>query len=81
LLAVRRFILAAGAGKGGSQLQYQTPVVQDFGSIAAHTFVGQKNTIGPGHVDEKAECSGGTGEGSYATPCTGKAPPHQGTFD
>jgi len=61
-------------------LQYQTPVIQDFGSIAAHTFVGQKNTIGPGHVDEKAECSGGSGDANYPTPCTGKSDP-QGTFD
>jgi hypothetical protein len=61
-------------------MRYHAPVVQDFGSIAAHTFVSQKNTIGPGHVDEKAECSSGSGSGSYATPCFGKEDP-KGTFD
>lgn len=61
-------------------MQYQIPVVQDFGSIAAHTFVGQKNTIGPGHVDEKVECSSGSGDGDYATACVGKEDP-QGTYD
>ncbi len=70
-LAVRR----PGAGKGGNQLQYETPVIRDFGSIAAHTFVTQKHTVGPGHVDEKAECSGGSGSTSYPTPCTGKGGP------
>lgn len=62
-------------------LQYQTPVIQDFGSIAAHTFVGQKNTVGPGHVDEKAECSGGSGDANYPTPCTGKGVESGGNFD
>jgi hypothetical protein len=50
-------------------------MVQDFGSIAAHTFTTQKHTVGPGHVDEKTECSSGSGSGSYATPCDGKGGP------
>jgi hypothetical protein len=62
-------------------MQYETPAVQDFGSIAAHTFIGQKNTIGPGHVDEKGECSGGSGGAEYPDPCVGKPPPNQGTWD
>jgi len=61
-------------------MQYQAPQVQDFGSIATHTFIGQKNTVGPGHIDEKAECSGGSGSAEYPTPCVGKADP-KGTFD
>jgi hypothetical protein len=61
-------------------MQYQIPAVRDFGSIAAHTFIGQKNTIGPGHIDAHAECSGGSGSGSYATPCFGKEEP-RGTYD
>jgi hypothetical protein len=57
-------------------MKYQTPTVQDFGSIAAHTFTTQKNTIGPGHVDEKVECSGGSGDANYPTPCEGKGGPY-----
>jgi hypothetical protein len=58
-------------------MQYQTPVVQDFGSIAAHTF-GATITLGdpqkgppPGHLDFNNECSGGSfdPEGPYNTPC------------
>lgn len=63
-------------------MQYQTPVISDFGSIAAHTFIGQKNTIGPGHVDKHGECSDladGSSNTSYPRPCTGKEP--KGTFD
>lgn len=63
---------------------YQTPIIRDFGSIATHTFQtgdavdeNVKMTTGPGHVDAHAECSGGTGGGSYPTPCEGKG----GTYD
>lgn len=59
-------------------MQYQAPQVQDFGSIATHTFIGQKNTVGPGHIDEKAECSGGSGGAEYPKSCTGKG---GGAFD
>jgi hypothetical protein len=55
-------------------MQYQTPVVQDFGSIAAHTFtaIGVANPpkgTGPGHLDWADECSGGSGDANYPVPC------------
>ncbi len=55
-------------------MQYQTPVVQDFGSIAAHTFtriqVGNPpKGLGPGHLDFADECSGGSGDANYPVPC------------
>ena len=57
-------------------MQYQTPMVQDFGSIAAHTFSDQKRTVGPGHLDAFTECSGGSGDANYPTPCDGKGGPY-----
>jgi hypothetical protein len=55
------------------RMQYQTPVVQDFGSIAAHTFTAiQANppkSLGPGHLDFADECSGGSGDENYPVPC------------
>lgn len=48
-------------------MRYASPVITDFGSIAAHTFsVGTDNTKNhdavPGHIDIHGECSGGSGE-------------------
>jgi hypothetical protein len=57
------------------RMQYQTPVVQDFGSIAAHTFtriqIGDPvKGPGPGHLDFNDECSGGSDfDPNYPVPC------------
>ena len=59
-------IEATGSGNGaGRHMQYESPRVTDFGSIASHTFLagGSDNIKGggdPQHLDMHCEWSGGS---------------------